>query len=91
MLSATVHLRRWAWPKGAGFLPRRLVRDYPAVSQRLRGIVEAAGIGLKAVYLFKALVEPVISSVATAPLVPGRARPWRYEAGTLRRGTCYRS
>jgi hypothetical protein len=56
--------------KAARFLAGPLGRDYSAMSQRLAGIAEGAGIGLKAVYLFNAL-EPLLSSVGGCTACPG--------------------
>src|ERR1700722_5216478 len=55
--------------KAARFLAGPLGRDYSAMSQRLAGIAEGAGIGLKAVYLFNAL-EPLLSSVGGCTACP---------------------
>ena len=52
------------------FLAGPLRRDYPAMSQRLSGIAEGAGVGLKAVYLLNAL-EPLLSSVGGWTTCPG--------------------
>lgn len=62
---------RWlAERKASHFLTRALNRHHPALSQRLAGIAEGAGIGLRTIHLFNAL-EPVLSSVAGCTACPG--------------------
>ncbi len=62
---------RWlAEQKASRFLTRALDRDRPNLSQRLAGIAEGAGIGLRTIHLFNAL-EPVLSSVGGCTACPG--------------------
>lgn len=56
--------------KASRFLNRPLCRDYPAMSQRMAGIAEGAGVRLKSIYLFNAL-EPLLSSVGGCTACPG--------------------
>ena len=62
---------RWlAEQKAWRFLAGPLSRDYPAMSQRLSGIAEGAGVSLKAIYLLNAL-EPLLSLVGGCTTCPG--------------------
>jgi len=62
---------RWlAKQKAWRFLAGPLSRDYPAVSQRLSGIAEGAGVSLKEIYLLNSL-EPFLSLVGDCTTCPG--------------------
>lgn len=62
---------RWLTEQKAWrFLAGPLSRDYPAMSQRLSGIAEGAGVGLKAIYLLNSL-EPFLSLVGDCTTCPG--------------------
>lgn len=66
---------RWlAEQKAWRFLASPLSRDYPAMSQRLSGIAEGAGVSLRAIYLLNAL-EPFLSLVGGCTTCPGAVRP----------------
>jgi hypothetical protein len=62
---------RWlAEQKAWRFLASPLSRDYPAMSQRLSGIAEGAGVSLNAIYLLNSL-EPFLSLVGDCTTCPG--------------------
>jgi hypothetical protein len=75
---------RWlAEQKASRFLSAPLLRDYPAMNERLAGIAEGAGIALKGVLLINGLEPSCLRSEAVQP-VPERAQPSPFGA-TVRR------
>lgn len=62
---------RWlAEQKAARLLAAPLARDNPAMKERLDGIAEGAGLGVKSILLFNA-IEPLLSSAGGCTACPG--------------------
>ena len=61
---------RWLAEQQASRFLAGLAHDYPAMCQRLAGIAEGAGVGIKSIHLINAL-EPFLSSVGGCTTCPG--------------------
>ncbi len=58
--------------RAAWLLAQPLEQDFPETNERLAGIAEGAGLGLRTIYLINA-IEPIMSSVKDRSVVPSMA------------------